>query len=87
MEILQIFNNHIVNQNPEIEYGCVCEQCGTIFIFKRSEASRPRCINTKPKDCYIKCPNQDCQKVITLDKCEEFKSDDDKRLFKQKHDY
>lgn len=87
MEILQIFNNHIANNNPETEYGCVCGRCGSVFIFKRSEASRPRCINAKPGYYYIMCPNSNCQKLISLDKCKEFKNSKDKTLFKQQHDY
>lgn len=85
MEIIKVSNNHLANNNPETEYGCVCDRYGSIFIFKRSEASRPRCINANPKHCYTICPNSNCQRLISLDKCKEFKNEDDKILFKQQY--
>ncbi len=84
MKILAIHNDHIKESKSEREYGCICNKCGTVFIFKRSEAYIPRYINAKPEICYIKCPN--CQKIITLDKCKEFKTLKDKDEFKHKYD-
>ena len=45
MNILAMHNDHIKKSKPEREYGCVCNKCGTVFIFKRSEACIPRCPN------------------------------------------
>lgn len=33
MNILAMHNDHIKKSKPEREYGCVCNKCGTVFIF------------------------------------------------------
>lgn len=87
MEILSLNNDHIKNPKLVKEYGCVCDRCGTVFIFKRNELSSvPRSINPDPKDCMIKCPNPNCQKYMTLNQCEEFNTDNGKQEFKNKYD-
>lgn len=67
MEILSIHNDHI-----ETEYGCVCNKCSTVFIFKKFEAIMPRCISPKPENCLIECPH--CQNIMSLAQCQEFKT-------------
>lgn len=84
MEILSINNKHIKELKTGIEYGCVCNKCGTAFIFKRCEACIPIYLKAMPEFCYIRCPN--CQGVSTLDKCKEFKTRKDKDEFKYKYD-
>ncbi len=79
MKIIAVHNDHIKKQKPEKKYGCVCNKCGTVFIFKRSEACIPRCINPKPEYCTIMCPN--CQNIMTLALCTEFKTLKDENDF------
>lgn len=86
MEILSINNKHIKELKTEIEYGCVCNKCGTAFIFKRCEACIPRCPNPSPSQCTVRCPNSSCQNVMTLALCKEFKNRGDKDEFKHKYD-
>lgn len=51
MEIISIKNNH----KKVKEYGCVCPNCETSFIFNQNE------INTHPDLIdYIRCPNEEC---------------------------
>ena len=84
MEILSIHNEQIKKPEKEAEYGCVCNKCGTVFIFKRSEAIIPRCISPKPEHCMISCPH--CKNIMTLAQCQEFKTLGDKQQFKYKYD-
>lgn len=86
MKILAIHNNHIKKSKPEREYGCVCNKCGTVFIFKRSEACIPRCLNPSPSQCTVRCPNSSCQNIMTLALCKEFKTPEDKDQFKYTYD-
>lgn len=79
MKILAIHNDHIQKPKSERKYGCVCNKCGTVFVFKRSEATVPRCINPKPKYCTIMCPN--CKNIMSLDMCNEFVTTEDKEIF------
>lgn len=37
MEIIQIKNNHLYKDGGEKEYGCICKNCGTKFIFQEHE--------------------------------------------------
>lgn len=75
MKVLSVNNNHIKKPELEKEYGCVCNKCGTVFIFKRSEACIPRCPNPSPSQCT---PNSSCQNIMTLALCKEFKTLKDK---------
>lgn len=86
MKILAIHNDHIKKSKPEREYGCVCNKCGTVFIFKRSEACIPRCFNPSPSQCTVRCPNSSCQNIMTLALCKEFKTLEDKDQFKYTYD-
>lgn len=79
MKVLSVNNNHIKKPEPEKEYGCTCRNCGTVFIFKRSEANIPRVINPKPKDSFIICPN--CKYVMSLAQCKEFKNSGERKQF------
>lgn len=81
MEILLTKNNHLNRSN--IKYGCVCNKCGTVFIFKKSEASIPRCVSAKPEDSTIICPN--CNYVMTLKQCEYFCSSRQEFNFRKKY--
>lgn len=58
METLKIRNRHL---NKIKEYGCMCNNCGTVFVFKYSKLSIP-----KAEFCTIICPN--CKYITTLDK-------------------
>lgn len=49
MEIIQIKNNHLYKDGGEKEYGCICKNCGTKFIFQEHEGCVPRCIDPKPE--------------------------------------
>ena len=82
MKILQVNNKHLEKPKPA-EYGCVCGQCGTVFIFNNSEVAIPRMINYKPEDCTISCPN--CSKYISLKDCRKFKNNDEKKVFENKY--
>lgn len=85
MKILQVNNKHLEKPKPEpAEYGCVCGQCGTVFIFNNSEVAIPRMINYKPEDCTISCPN--CSKYISLKYCRKFKNNDEKNVFENQYD-
>lgn len=86
MEILSIHNDHIKRPEKEAEYGCVCNKCGTVFIFKMSEAIVPRCPNPSPSQCTVRCLNSSCQNIMTLALCKEFKTSKDKNEFKYKYD-
>lgn len=83
MKILQLNNKHLEKSKPT-EYGCVCSQCGTVFIFDQSEVNIPRTINYKPEQCTINCPN--CKKVISLNYCKKFKNADEKNFFENQYD-
>lgn len=82
MEIL--IKNNKNSQTNKTEYGCVCPSCESVFIFDDSDINRPRCINYEEKNCNVNCPI--CGKYITIDKCIEFKSLDDKMIFKHIYD-
>lgn len=82
MKVISINDNHIIRPEPDKEYGCICNKCGTVFTFQRSEASVPRCISPKPEYCTIMCPN--CKNIITLDRCKEFK-DTAEKIYFEKH--
>lgn len=84
MEVLQRNNYHILKEDEEKEYGCVCEKCGTVFIFKEHEGDLPRCLKPKAEYCTICCPN--CKRIIRYSDCTEFKSTKDKDEFKHKYD-
>ena len=81
MEVLLTKNNHLNRSN--IKYGCVCNKCGTVFIFKKSEASVPRCIDARPEHCTIICPN--CRYIMTLNQCEQFRSSRQELDFREKY--
>lgn len=83
MKILQVNNKHLEKPKPS-EYGCVCRQCGTVFIFNNSEVVIPRMINYKPEDCTIRCPN--CGKGTSLKYCQKFKNSDEKNAFTNQYD-
>ena len=84
MKVLSVNNKHIKKPEPETEYGCTCRNCGTVFIFKRSEASVPRCINPESKYCSIICPN--CKYVMSLAQCQEFKNSEERKQFEYHYD-
>lgn len=84
MRILSINNNHLKKPKNEQEYGCVCNKCGTAFIFKESKARIPRCLATKPEYGCINCPN--CHNVMTLKQCKKFETLIDKDKFEYKYD-
>ena len=71
MEIIQIKNNHLYEEGGEKEYGCICKNCGTKFIFQEHEGCVPRCI--------IHCPN--CKQIIRYSECTELKSEKDNFAF------
>ena len=81
MRILAVHNDHIKKTDPERKYGCVCNKCGTVFIFAKSEACMPRCINPKPSQCTVRCPNSSCQNVMTFELCKELKTLTDENDF------
>ena len=82
MEILVKNNKNLLTNKTE--FGCVCPSCESVFIFDDSDIIRPRCINYDQKKCNTICPI--CGRYITIDKCIEFKSLDDKLIFKHKYD-
>ena len=82
MEVVVKNNKNL--QTNKTEYGCVCPSCESVFIFDDSDIIRPRCINYEEKNCNVNCPI--CGKYITIDKCIEFKSLDDKMIFKHIYD-
>ena len=84
MQLLLKRDKHIKQEEKDYGYGCVCGKCDSVFIFERKDACIPRCINPKPKDCTINCPN--CQNVIHLDKCKKFNSYSELVIFKDKYD-
>lgn len=89
MEILCVNNNHIKkNMHKNEEYGCVCPRCGSVFIFKDKEILKPRCINPKPQECTITCPNSECSQIIYLSNpcIKKFENSDDKQSFKNQYD-
>lgn len=76
MKIVKINNYHLKPFIREQKYRCTCINCGTVFIFTKSEASVPRFPDYKPEHCTIKCPN--CLNVMTLKECEELNQKDEK---------
>ena len=76
MEIVQTKNNHLYKEGGEKEYGCIC---GTKFIFQEHEGCVPRCIDPKPEQCTIHCPN--CKQIIRYSECTELKSEEDNFVF------
>ena len=81
MKILYLANKqHISNKK---QYGCVCPQCGTVFIFNENEIFKPRCINPKPEYMSIQCPNINCNDIITMNNSciKKFKNATDKHFF------
>lgn len=89
MEIL-VLNNR---KEPEIkiqEYGCVCPNCESVFIFDTMdiEVEFPRCINPTLDLYMITCPNPSCKNRISLvdNSIEKFKINEDKQRFKTKYD-
>ena len=80
MKILAIHNDHI-KPKSERKYGCICNKCGTVFIFTRSEACIPRSIDPNPNQCTVRCPNSSCQNVMTFELCKEFKTLKDENDF------
>lgn len=89
MKILYLANHHLKNRMPDKkQYGCVCPQCGSVFIFDESEISKSRCINPKPKYIVIQCPNTNCNGIITMNNSciKELKNADDRRFFEHYYD-
>lgn len=80
MEILKIRNNHLPKKEFK-SYGCVCPKCGSAFVFESSETTVPRTFNYTKRDCTIVCPH--CETIITLDKCKEFRSEEELNDFKK----
>ena len=75
MKVLSANDNHIKKPEPEKEYGCTCCNCGTVFVFKRSEARA---------NCSIMCPN--CKHIMPLAQCKEFKDLEEKKYFEYYYD-
>ena len=88
MQIVCIKNDHLNKKEKEKEYGCVCPNCKSVFIFNDKDITRPRTINYKNKDCSVKCPNPYCNNHITMDSdaITFFTKDFDQVNFKMKHD-
>lgn len=86
MEIIKICNKHKEAIKPK-EYGCVCIKCNSIFIFNQKEICIPRMISVTKHNCSIKCPNNSCNAIMSLDnKCiVEFTKDFTKNDFIQKY--
>lgn len=82
MEVL-IINNKQKEERSKHEYGCVCPNCGSVFIFDDMDISRPKCFNYTLNKCNVKCPNESCGCVIKMDnKCiTKFKTKSDKDEF------
>lgn len=87
MEIL-VLNNRKEPERKIQEYGCVCPQCKSVFIFDTMDIEVPRCINAKPSMFSVKCPNPKCNTRISLVQVcvEKFKTNEDKQRFKTKYD-
>lgn len=83
MEVLLKNNSNLVDKN-KTEYGCSCPICESVFIFDDKDIIRPRCVNYKQEDCNITCPI--CGQYITIDKCTEFKTNEEKTEFRRHHD-
>ena len=81
--VMEIISPRKENKKDIPEYGCVCESCGTAFIFNRSEIKIPRTPFPKPSDLKITCP--ECNRGITLSSCQEFKTEKDKQKFRNKY--
>ncbi len=83
MQILQKNNTNLINKN-KTEYGCICSSCKSVFIFDDEDILRPRCVNYDKKDCNVKCPV--CNQYISIDKCIEFKTNEEKMKFRIPYD-
>lgn len=85
MKVLAI-NNPIETKSLK-EYGCVCPQCESVFIFDTMDIEVPRCINAKPIMYSIACPNPNCKNRISLvdNSIEKFKTNEDKVRFEEKY--
>ena len=81
MEILKIKNNHL-KYEPEKEYGCICKNCGTVFIIKESEAIYVN--NCFP--VFAECPNVKCKCKILINHCTKFKNPEEKKQFIHSYD-
>lgn len=87
MEIIVKKNKHLENIiNNNKEYGCVCPNCGTVFIFNETDIIKPRVIDLKKRDCVITCPNKTCRTALALDSkfIIEFTKEFSKQDFKKK---
>ena len=80
---MEIISKKKENKKTVQEYGCVCESCGTAFIFNRSELIRPRTPFPELSDIAIRCP--ECGKATSLIFCQEFKTEKDKQNFRNKY--
>ena len=75
-----------MNKNNNKEYGCVCPNCNTVFIFNNKDITRPKMINSTKHDCYVECPNKLCKINLRLDAkfitefTEKFTKDDFKKI-------
>ena len=83
MEVLLKNNSNLVDNN-KTEYGCICSSCRSVFIFNDKDIVKPRTINYSKKDCSVKCPV--CNRYINIDKCIEFKTNEEKTEFRRYYD-
>ena len=89
MKIIVKKNKHVVdNVIDGKEFGCVCPNCGTVFIFNDYDVIKPRMINPTKHDFWITCPNELCHFGMTLDSkfITEFTKEFSKQDFKNKYD-
>lgn len=88
MKILSLNNKHVKKDTEVLGYGCVCPNCGTVFIFADKDISRPRTPYPDPKDCVFICPNTTCNQVLAMDNpcIHTFKSSDEKYKFEHRYD-
>lgn len=83
MEVLQKNNSNLTNTKKITEYGGVCPNCESVFIFDDTDIIRPRCVNYKEKDCKVICPV--CNQYISVDKCTKFESNEEKTVFRRQY--
>lgn len=84
MKILKLNNNHIKDE-PEKEYGCICKNCGTVFVFKASEATCTY-LGNRIFPLWVRCPNKKCDLDILINQCTEFKNLEEKNQFIRRHE-
>ena len=88
MDIIVKKNEHLKDRIDYKEFGCVCPNCGTVFIFDDKDVVKPRMINYTKHDCAVVCPNEMCHMNFALDSkfIIEFTKDFSKQDFKMKYD-